>query len=485
MSNVLRGIGLLGMIVTFVLAMAALVVRFRRSEGEERAQLKWIAYAGAFIPVSIILGSIEPNEDGPGDLTFLGLMLVEIGIPVAVGIAVLRYRLYDIDRLISATLVYAVLTLTLGAAFVGVVLLLGVGLGGGSAVATAVATLAVTLAFRPLRDRVQGVVDRRFNRRRYDARRRVDDFLTELRDERAQPEAVGSVLSEALSDPRLRVFFWLPSQSSHADDAGRLVPELPSEPAGRTPVRRGDLQLATVLHTPKNPREAQLLDDLLLRAGLAIEIARLRVEVRRQLAEVEASRARIVSAGLEERRRLERDLHDGAQQRLVSLGLELRHAQHQLGPGDASSALDPVVAGLADAITELRELARGVRPAALDDGLAPALEELAARAAVPTDVQATPERFPADLEAAAYFVASEGLTNAVKHAGGTRVRLSAAHDGARLVLRVEDNGQGGASPGGGSGLVGLADRVAALGGKLDLRSDDDRGTALVAEFPCA
>ncbi len=175
-----------------------------------------------------------------------------------------------------------------------------------------------------------------------------------------------------------------------------------------------------------------------------------------------------MSAGLEERRRLERDLHDGAQQRLVSLGLELRHAQHQLGPGDASSALDPVVAGLADAITELRELARGVRPAALDDGLAPALEELAARAAVPTDVQATPERFPADLEAAAYFVASEGLTNAVKHAGGTRVTAERRPRGARLVLRVEDDGQGGASPGGGSGLVGLADRVAALGGKLDL-----------------
>ena len=268
------------------------------------------------------------------------------------------------------------LTALLAAAFVAVTLFGGVVIGGGSAVPTAAATLAVTLAFRPLRARVQTLVDRRFNRARYEGLQQVDRFLGDLRIGRAEPEGIGEVLAEAASDPSLRLFFWLPHDEAHADAAGRVVPELPTLPAGRTPVRRGELQLATVVHDPALLDHASLLDPVILRAGLAIEIARLRVEVRRQLSEVEQSRTRIVTATYEERRRLERDLHDGAQQRLVSLGLDLRHVQHELGEatgGDAKATLDSVVAGLAEAIEELRELARGVRPAALDDGFAAAL----------------------------------------------------------------------------------------------------------------
>jgi signal transduction histidine kinase len=251
-------------------------------------------------------------------------------------------------------------------------------------------------------------------------------------------------------------------------------------------VRRVELLLGTVVHDPALHDRSSLLDPVILRAGLAIEIARLRVEVRRQLAEVEQSRTRIVTATYEERRRLERDLHDGAQQRLVSLGLDLRHVQHELGDAngrDAKATLDSVVVGLAEAIEELRELARGVRPAALDDGLAAALSELAARAPIRTEVEATTERFDNEIEAAAYFVASEALTNAVKHASGSQVVLRANRDNGNLVVSVSDDGRGGAVPGRGSGLTGLGDRVAALGGHLDLRSDGS-GTALVAEFPC-
>ena len=160
------------------------------------------------------------------------------------------------------------------------------------------------------------------------------------------------------------------------DAAGRVL-EGPDPPGRmRTPVRRGGLALATVVHDPSLAERPDLLDSTIGAAGLAIEIARLRVEVRRQLAEVEASRARIVTAGYEERRRLERDIHDGAQQRLVSIGLALRHLQHQL-PDPAP--LDAVVVEVSGAIEELRELARGVRPAGLDDGLGHALRELAAR----------------------------------------------------------------------------------------------------------
>jgi signal transduction histidine kinase len=482
-TGAMQGLGLLGMFAALIAAAVAVVSRFRGSEGELRAQMKWVAYGATLIPVTILVGTLD---SGTGLATLLSIMALEIAIPLSIGIAVMRYRLYEIDRLINATLVYGALTVLLAAAFVAVALLGGVVIGGGSAVPTAAATLAVTLAFRPLRARVQALVDRRFNRARYEGLQHVDRFLSDLRVGQAEPEGIGDVLAEATSDPSLRLFFWLPHDGVHADETGHLVPELPTSPRGRTPVRRGELQLATLVHDPTLLEPTSLLDPVILRAGLAIEIARLRVEVRRQLSEVEQSRTRIVTATYEERRRLERDLHDGAQQRLVSLGLDLRHVQHELGEateGDAKATLDSVVAGLAEAIEELRELARGVRPAALDDGLAAALAELAAMAPISTEVEATGERFNHEIEAAAYFVASEALTNAVKHADSSQVVLRAGRDNGNLVLSVSDDGRGGAAPGSGSGLTGLADRVAALGGRLDLRSDGS-GTALVAEFPC-
>jgi signal transduction histidine kinase len=482
-TGAMQGLGLLGMFATLIAAAVAVVSRFRGSDGELRAQMKWVAYAALLIPVAILVGTLD---GGAGLATLIGLMAVEIAIPLSIGIAVMRFRLYEIDRLVNATLVYGALTVLLAAAFVAVTLAGGVVIGGGSAVPTAAATLAVTLAFRPLRGWLQTLVDRRFNQARYEGLQQVDHFLGDLRVGRTEPEGIGDVLAQATSDPSLRLFFWLPHDEAHADATGRLVPELPATPTGRTPVRRGELRLGTVLHDPALLEPSSLLDPVILRAGLAIEIARLRVEVRRQLAEVEESRTRIVTATYEERRRLERDLHDGAQQRLVSLGLDLRHVQHELGEaggGETKATLDSVVAGLAEAIDELRELARGVRPAALDDGLAAALAELAARAPIDAEVEATAERFDREVEAAAYFVASEALTNAVKHAGGSQVVLRAVRNNGNLVLSVSDDGRGGAAPGRGSGLTGLADRVAAFGGRLDLRSDG-AGTALIAEFPC-
>lgn len=487
LSDAMQGIGLLGMIATLILAMVALVRRFRRAEGAQRQQLKWIAYAGALIPLAILAGTIEgiAFSSSPGYATDLSFWLVAIAVPVAVGIAVLRYRLYEIDRLINATLVYGALTALLGVGFVTVILIGGVVIGGDSALFTAVATLAVTLAFRPLRVRLQALVDRRFNRARYEGLQQVDRFLEELRVGKVDPEGIGRVLASAVSDPSLQLFFWLPRDRVHADAGGRLVPELPPEPTGRTPVSRGELQLGTLVHDSALLEHPGLLDPVIVRAGLAIEIARLRVEVRRQLAEVEQSRARIVTATYEERRRLERDLHDGAQQRLVSIGLDLRHLQHKLGSGteQARASLDSVVVSLTEAIEELRQLAHGVRPAALDDGLAPALQELASRAPIKTEVVVSAERFDGEVEAAAYFVASEALTNAVKHARGSQVVVRAGRDNGSLVLSVSDDGEGGAAPAPGSGLAGLADRVAALGGRMDL-SSDDAGTHLVAEFPC-
>jgi signal transduction histidine kinase len=249
-------------------------------------------------------------------------------------------------------------------------------------------------------------------------------------------------------------------------------------------VLRGEELVATVLHDSRGAERTGLLEVVLHRVGLAIEVARLRVEVRRQLTEVEASRARIVSAGQEERRRLERDLHDGAQQRLVSIGLDLRHLQQDMPAGPVRAGLDGAVVELQGAVRELRDLAQGVRPNALDSGLAPAVAQLAARSTIHTRVDVTQERFSDAIEAAAYFVVSEALTNAAKHSGASTVTVTAARENGHLRMVIADDGGGGATPGGGSGLTGLADRVEAVGGQLAIASRQGSGTRLEAVFPC-
>jgi signal transduction histidine kinase len=478
----------LGMIAGLFAGVQAVRVRFRRAHGVERLQLKWLALTAVLVPVTLLVclaGSLAAGGVEETDV-FTALFFFMLGaIPTSVGVAVLRYRLYDIDRAINRTLVYGVLTVLLASAYAATTLLLGTGLGSGSAWPTAVATLLVAVAFRPLRARVQDAVDRRFSRARYDARRRIASFLEDLRAGRAAPEEIEPVLREVLSDPRLELLFFLPEGELYVDAHKRPVSDRPEDGRLRTPVTRAGVPLGMVVHDPIAAERPGLLEEVVEAAGLAIEIARLHVELRRQLDEVEASRARIVSAGYEERRRIERDLHDGAQQRLVSLGLALRHAQRELGsPEEASRALDGAVGEVAGAIEELRELARGVRPAQLDQGLAAALRELAARAPLPVEVTATGERFANELEAACYFIASEGLTNAVKHSRAELVRLSARRANGNLVVAISDDGIGGAAPSAGSGLRGLRDRVEAHGGTLGLESEHGRGTTLTAELPC-
>jgi signal transduction histidine kinase len=460
----------LGALAGLVAAALALRVRMKRGSLVERLQLKWLAYAAMLVPVAVVTSVIEGAITGDeGAATVIATTLALTAIPVAIGIAVMRYRLYEIDRLVNRTLVYVALTAGLAAVFAAVSLSLGVAIGSGSTLPTAAATLAVALVFGPLRSRAQVLVDRRFDRARYEGLRRIERFLEDLRAGRAAPEATGPVLAKAAGDPSLELFFWLPAEELHVDASGRAVDQLPDTDRARTPVNRGALHLGTVVHDPALAGRPALLDSVIEAAGLAIEIGRLRVEVRRRLAEVEESRARIVTAGYEERRRLERDIHDGAQQRLVSIGLALRHLQAQLPAGNReAAALDTTVAEVSAAIEELRELARGVRPAGLDDGLAPALRELASRAPLPTRVEATEERFDDGLETAAYFVASEALANAAKHARARRVDLTATRRNGWLVVSVRDDGVGGARPSEGSGLAG----------------PPGEGTTVTAELPC-
>jgi signal transduction histidine kinase len=462
----------------------ALVLRFRGSYGAEREQLKWIMFAAALdvaiLPLTFALWYVTP---------FAGVLasLVLTSLPVAACFAILRYRLYDIDVIVDRTIVYGAVTVALAAAYGATTVLLGTALGRGSGWVTAAATLVVAIAFRPLRNRVQDVVDRRFHRARYQAVRRMTDFLEALRAGRARPEEVERVLRELTGDPRLTLLVFLPESQLYVDMNGAPRAHPDTEDPGRLEVERGGRPLGVVLHGGGTRESRTLLRTVVEAGGLAIEITRLHVGLRRQLAEVQASRARIVSAVTEERRRLERDLHDGAQQRLVSIGLALRHAEHELSTADIEAAtrtLDEAVAEVTMAIHELRELARGLPPAQLDAGLAPAFRDLARRASVPVRVRAPGERFDRGLEGAAYFIGCEGLTNAVKHAGATTIEISAGRQDGRLIVTVTDDGIGGATPVQGSGLSGLADRVAALGGVLRIDSPPGAGTTLIAELPC-
>ncbi|HYH58638.1 MAG TPA: sensor histidine kinase [Thermoleophilaceae bacterium] len=223
-------------------------------------------------------------------------------------------------------------------------------------------------------------------------------------------------------------------------------------------------------------------------AGLVLENERLEAALRARVEELRASRARIVEAGYAARRQLERDLHDGAQQRLVALALDLRLTRSKLDsdPGAAAALLDASIAELAQATDELRELARGIHPAILTDrGLGPALDALASRAPLPVELGDVPgERLPEPVETAAYYVVAEALTNVARYADATHAEISVARANGTLRVEVRDDGVGGADPGAGSGLRGLADRVAALDGRLQVSSPHGGGTVVRAEVPC-
>jgi signal transduction histidine kinase len=474
--------------VALVLGVVAVRARLRRARGAERQQVKWVLAVTAAVGVVVVLDMgtwfVWPRGHLQERMAVLGVAFS--AIPVAAGIAILRYRLYDIDIVINRALVYGGLTVLLTLTYAAVTLLLGTALGSGSAPATAAATLAVAIAFRPLRARLQDAVDRRFNRARYDALHRIESFLEDVRAGRAVPEDVEAILRSVLHDPRLELRFRLPDSERPVDASGVPVAQDPDERRARTPIERAGTAIGEVLYDPTAQERPDLLVRAVEAAGLAIEIVRLRVELRRQLDEVAASRRRIVAAGDDERRRIERNLHDGAQQRLVSIGLALRHAQHELGAADsrAGATLDAALDEVTLAIRELRELARGLRPSQLDAGLGPALEDLASRVPLPVTVDATRERFPVGLEAAAYFIACEGLTNAAKHAHASRVSLTAQRRNGSLVVCVADDGIGGATTSPGSGLSGLVDRVGAHGGTLRVESESGSGTTLTAELPC-
>jgi signal transduction histidine kinase len=320
------------------------------------------------------------------------------------------------------------------------------------------------------------------------ARAGVADLVVEL--ERTPPGAVRDALARTLGDPTLELALWLPERRSYVDASGRPF-ELPAPEADRAVTVLGptDAPVAALIHDPVLLERHRLLHAAGAAARLALENERLQAELRVQLAELRASRTRIVSAGDEERRRLERDLHDGAQQRLLSLGLALQLARSKLG-ADANGAgelLAEADGELRAALDELRELARGIHPAVLtEQGLDAALRSLAERSPVAVEIKAASQtRLPPAAEAAVYFLVCEALANVAKYARASRVRVNVARTNEQVLVEVDDNGIGGADASRGTGLRGLADRLHSLDGELRIDSPSGRGTTLRATIPCA
>jgi signal transduction histidine kinase len=320
------------------------------------------------------------------------------------------------------------------------------------------------------------------------ARSAVADLVAEL-GHSPGPGELRAGLARALRDPSLEIAYWLPVNERFVDSSGKpaTMPRV-GDPQVVTMVEREGRRIAALVHDPAVTDDESLVRAVAAAAGLQLENERLQAELRSQLEEVVASRARIVEATQDERRRIERNLHDGTQQRLVSIAMALGLADAKVATdADAARRLIAEARGdLSKALEELRELSQGIHPGILTErGLGKAVDELAQRMHLPVEVDVRlPERLPTPVETAAYYVISEALTNIAKHAGASRAQVMVGRQHGRAVIAISDDGRGGADAGHGSGLRGLRDRVEALGGRFGLDSPLGMGTAIRAEIPC-
>ncbi|MEU9016197.1 histidine kinase [Actinomadura sp. NPDC048394] len=468
------------LLLLLVASATAMIARYRRAgDPVRRAQLKWFALGALFLPATLLLCWLSYLLlDGP-DLALAGLGATLVAIPTATAIAILRHDLYDVDRALSAAVTYGLVTTVLLGFYTAAAFVAGVTAGRSSPAAAATATAVCALVLSPLRARLQVRVDRRLYPARQAALAAIDGLRTRMHAGEAVPEQLQAVLRAALRDPDLRVGYRLPGTDELVTASGA-----PLEPHGQAvAIRFGGTPIGVLMRGRTGTRE--LLRELADASALLVEVVRLRLDLRRALRDVEDSRARLLRAGYAERQRLERDLHDGAQQRLVSLGMALRLAQRHLPDGDVANVLDQAVDELGTAVAELRQIAHGLRPSSLEEGLPAALAMLVRGVPIPVVLDVCPEPVPEDVATTAYYVASEAVANAVKHAeaGGIRLRVSRA-DG-HLTVEVHDDGFGGATIEPGSGLAGLADRVAAAGGALSVASRPGSGTSVEAVLPCA
>jgi signal transduction histidine kinase len=498
---------LFAMLIAAIGCVAALVTRLSRSTGEERQQLKWVAYAAVVMTVlGLAFLGVTTGVGGSaiaGKIVMVAFLLsVGFGIPASIALAIFKYRLYELDFVVKKTLMLGTLAAFISFVYVGIVVWLGSTLHGQSDnnVLVYSAAAVVAVGFQPLRSRADRLADRVV----YGKRATPYDVLTDLTHRMSDAYSVQNVLpkmveaiASATGATRIAVWIrfdaelrpgvvWPPDQ--HAipvplDVNGGLA-TLQGWDRVYPVVQRDELLGAiTLVERPSDPiipAKERLIMALAAQAGLVLRNVRL-------FEDLKASRQRLVTAQDEERRRLERNIHDGAQQRLLSLAVAVGLVRDRASDPILSAELDKVGDELSATLNELRELARGMYPAILTEaGLGPALESLVQRASVTARLASVPQgRLPAPVEATAYFVVSEALANAAKHAQATSVTVDARAVDHRLLVEVVDDGIGGADAANGTGLIGLADRVAALGGSLRVESPAGMGTRIVAEIPVA
>lgn len=454
----------IGLILLTLACALSLVFRYRASDSLTRLRIKWLALGGfgvALYPFVCIVEIAIWGDPQVGSIVVLVAGL--IGIPVGVGIAMLRHDLYGVDRALITVLTWAGLTFVL-VAFYAVVTGVTGSLAGRESVPVAVgATVAAAVAFAPLRRWIQRVLDRRLYPQRRAAAAAIEQLHRDVAAGRAQPEHLEERLQTALRDPGLRVILDEFPAGVPVVVAGSVVGHLVPGESGPSP---------------------EVLRDVASRATTMVEVIRVRSELGQALSEAEASRARLVQIGYEERKRLERDLHDGAQQRLVTLGMSLRLAQRHLSDGtvDVEDLLDQSVAEIGTAVAELRQIAHGLRPSTLDDGLPAAISRLVRSLPMPIDLDVDDVALPDEVATTAYFVIAEAVTNAVKHADASHIVLKVSRDAGTVRVHVADDGRGGANIARSSGM---ADRVAAMGGRLTVHSPSGQGTTVEVTLPCA
>ncbi|WP_261555674.1 sensor histidine kinase [Frankia tisae] len=480
----------------FLGALAAVVAvpwsRYRRGDELTRLQMRWLLLGAGTVPVLLAIGWAAEALGGSDGSAFGSFMIALLAVvPTTVAVAVLRYDLFDIDRLLSASVSWLLTVLTSAAIFALAVYGVGYAVTATvttSALRTTVAAFVTALCLLPLHRRLTDTVGRLIDRDRTVVRAQVGEFVGQVRDGEAEPERTEAVLRTVLRDPGLRLLFHLPGglAGSYVDlDGGPVDPLSLARHGDREAtlvLRSGASDTGMIVFGAPSARRMRRAREAVAQARLPIEVTRLRLELRGALEEVRASRSRLMLASTEERRRLERDLHDGAQQQIVAVGMRLRSIQRQLPPSHRSHhELDAAVEALEGTVADLRRLAHGIRPARLTDGLGPALRALVAASPVPVDLVVADVEPPELAATTAYYVAAEALANALKHAGAGHIRVELAHEDGSVRVEVSDDGTGGACSG--FGLTSLRDRVSAAGGTLRIHSPVGEGTTISAEIP--
>jgi signal transduction histidine kinase len=509
-------IALLAALACFV----AMISRFRRASGDERQQLRWLAFVGSIavglVAMMIVLDVVTGEAANViGDVLWAILVFsLAVGIPVACGIAILKFHLYDLDVVIKKTVVFAVLAGAVVLVYVIVVIVLGTAVTGDAGVSGTFfgAVALLSLALQPLRSWARRLADRLVYGRRatpYEVLSRFTDRLGDVSSADDVAPRMAQLITEGTGARSASV--WLrvgrtlrreaawpavsggeTSELTLGDDR---FPDIPGATASIPMRHHGELLGAIALDVPPSdpltPEQERLLAELATQAGLALRNVALTADLRHQLEELGRSRKRLVTAQDEERRRIERNLHDGAQQQLVAIGVRLRLADQMIDrdPAKAHEMLAGVQTESQEAIDALRDLARGIYPPVLADrGLVVALEAQARKSHVPVEIRGEGlERYPQEIEAAAYFCVLEALQNVAKYAGASRATVSLAQDDGWIRFEVNDDGAG-FDPGTvakGSGLQNMEDRLAALGGSLTLESSPGAGTTVLGRIPAS